>query len=191
MDLGEQVTEPKFTPHDVIAHYRRNDPFCGLKTFAFHINGLLRQGGQLSEAQAEAVRLLDAEIAGADPSDSPRYFFRGCSEEDFRCCERGEEFVIHSFLSLSRDPLEAAFFAKNYHGDPSYLLLVLMPPGTRLLRISDESAGSLENEEWLAARGLRFRIYLWDGTSGVNEDDVWGLHFQIPYARNRRLELIP
>lgn len=173
---------------EVILHYRRNDSFCGLHAFAYDINTLLRHSGQLSDAQAEAVRLLDAEIASADPCDSTQVFFRGCSEEDFRSCERGEEFVCSSFLSLSRDPLEAALFAKNQTGAPSYLLLVIIPPGTRLIRISDDAAGSLENKEWLAPRGLRFRIYPWDGTSGMKVEDVFGLNFQIPNARNLRLE---
>lgn len=184
------LTDVPTNAGEVVLHYRRNDSFCGLRAFAYDINTLLRQSGQLSNAQAEAVRLLDAEIALADPCDSPEFFFRGCSEEDFRSCERGEEFVSRSFLSLSRAPLEAAFFAKNYSGAPSYLLLVLVPRGTRLLRISDEAAGTLEKDEWLPPRGLRFQIHPWNGTSGVNDEDIWGLHFQIPYARNRRLELI-
>lgn len=183
-------TDAPITAGEVVLHYRRNDSFCGLRAFAYDINALLRHSGQLSDVQAEAVRLLDAEIASADPCDSAQVFFRGCSDEDFRSCERGEEFVCSSFLSLSRDPLEAALFAKNQTGAPSYLLLVIIPPGTQLLRISDEAAGSLENEEWLAPRGLRFRIYPWDGTSGVKVDDIFGLHFQIPYARNLRLEVI-
>lgn len=157
----------RMTPYEIIAHYRKNDSFSGLKFFAYGINALLRNSGVLSTDQAEAVRLLDVAIAASALSESPRIFFRGCSEEDFLLCERGEEFRCQSFLSLSSNPLEAAFFAKNYEGQPSYLLMVLIPAGTRLLRISDDSTGSLEKDEWLPARGLRFRSYPWDGTSGV------------------------
>jgi hypothetical protein len=175
---------------EVVIHYRRNDQFCGLRAFAYDINTTLRVNRQLSDAQAEAVRLLDAEIASADPSDSTRVFYRGCSEEDFRSCEQGEDFVCWSYLSLSSDPLEAAFFAKNHTGGATYLLSVIIPPGTRLLRISDSTAGTLEKEEWLAPRGLRFQIHPWNGTSGLNDEDICRLQIQVPHARNLRLELI-
>jgi hypothetical protein len=179
------------TAQEVIGHYRKNDSFCGLKFFAYGINGLLRQGDQLSSAQAEAVRLLDVAITEAPVSNSDRVFFRGCSEKDFRPFETDEGFLSPSFLSLNANPLNAASFARNRDGEPSYLLLVLIPAGTRLLCISDNPTGSRESDEWLCARGLLFRSYPWDGTSGVSDDDNWSLHFQVPSARNIRLELIP
>lgn len=170
------------TAQEVIEHYRKNDSFCGLKSFAYGINELLRQGGQLSPSQAEAMRLLDVAITEASVSNSDRVFFRGCSERDFRLCETDEGFLSSSFLSLNANPLEAAFFAKNRDGGPSYLLAVRIPAGTRLLSISDDSAASFDNDGWLCARGLRFRTYPWDGTSGVSDDDIWSLHskFRMP-----------
>ena len=190
MNTGS-VKSFRMIPGEVIEHYRRNDLFCGLKAFAYDMNGLLRHGCKLTEPQAEAVRLLDAAIAEAPVSESNLVFFRGCSETDYLLSDQNEEFLSCSFLSLSKNPMEAARFATSHTGEPSYLLMVVIPDGgAPLLRISDDAAGSLENDEWLPPRGLRFRSYPWDGTSGVNEEDIWGLHFQIPYARNRRLELI-
>lgn len=189
METGS-VKSSRMIPGEVIEHYRRNDFFCGLKVFAFDLNGLLRHSCKLTEPQAEAVRLLDAAIAEAPVSESNLVFFRGCSETDYLLCDQNEEFLSWSFLSLSKDPMEAARFATSCSGEPSYLLMVVIPAGTPLLRISDDAAGSLENDEWLPARGLRFRSYPWDGTSGVRDEDIWGLHFRVPHARNRRLELI-
>jgi hypothetical protein len=170
---------------EIILHYRRNDLFKEIEAFAYGINKMLRDGLKLTDAQTESVRVLDQAIFQATRTEEPQVLFRGCSIYDFNRCSSNQEFLSPAFLSLSRNPLEAASFAL---GDEAVFIQVCIPTGTPLLLVSDESAGSLESQEWLPPRCSKFRIKSWDD-SALSFETESVLQIRIPSARRFRLEL--